>query len=166
MALLSLISAAFIFWVLFLSTIEVFSEIVQGSTSADIDTHLEQLVAILIRIASNRHRELRRAPILVEDESRERVGARRKHLHCEHEAFGRYDFAVSARKRVFPTVRGVEPPKCPVWPKVDFACGERDTTWVPPMLDMLSFGPGFEDDRARCIVSLRQACVTPGRAPC
>src|SRR6266404_1883503 len=95
--------------------VEIFSEVFQCASCADIHAHLKQSVAILNRFALNRHRELRLAAVLAEDECCDRIRTQRQRAYREYEPLGRRDFAVSACKRVFPTVGAIDPSKCPVW---------------------------------------------------
>src|SRR5882724_12184762 len=147
--------------------VEVFREVFQGSSRADINTHLEQRIAISNRFALNRHREFRLSPFFAKDEGCDRVRARRNYPHREHEPFWCCDFSVCACKRVFHFLAAVDPSKCSIWPQVDFANRERDATRIPPIRDVLRFGPGFEDHRARRIEDARQHnLVVRGSSDC
>src|SRR6202142_2896917 len=56
--------------------VEVFSEVFQGSSRADINTHLEQRIAIPNRFTLNGHREFRLSPFFAKDERRDGVRTR------------------------------------------------------------------------------------------
>src|SRR5258707_10279793 len=72
-----------------------------------------------------------------------------------------------ACKRVFHSVGAVDPSKCSIWPKVDFANRERDAARIPPIRDVLGFGPCFEDHSARRIEDARQHnLVVRGSSDC
>src|SRR5260370_2649236 len=114
---------------------EVCREVLQGLSRAGINAHLQQSVAILVRRALNRHRQLRLLPILGEDERPNRLGTGRKHPYGEDELFWRGDFSIDARERVSltPIRSAMDPTKGSVRPQVAFANGQRHPPPVPPM---------------------------------